>query len=87
MAIDTHPAPQQAQPLTDLRAGDSAIVFRINEGDHAQMIRLKTMGIYEGRAIRMVRPGSRVIIDCGGTRIGLAATVACHIKVTAAPLT
>ena len=56
--------------------------MRIEEGDHAMLIRLKTMGMHEGRSVRLIRPGSRLIVSCGGTRIGLSAEVAQHIHVT-----
>lgn len=68
-------------PLTDLPAGGTGLIMRIEEDDHAMLIRLKTMGMHEGRRIRVIRTGSRVIVSCGGTRIGLAAEVARHIRV------
>lgn len=74
-------APTGSIPLTDLTAGDTGLVLRIEEADHAMLIRLKTMGMHEGRSIRMVRAGSRIVVSCGGTRIGLSAEVARHIRV------
>lgn len=71
----------EAAPLTELPAGARGVVVRIDEKDHAMLIRLKTMGMHEGRAVRVVRPGSRVIVSCGGTRVGLSAEVARHVLV------
>lgn len=68
--------------LTDLPAGATGVIVRIDEADHAMLIRLKTMGMHEGRAVRVVRRGTRVIVSCGGTRIGLSAEVARHVLVT-----
>lgn len=73
--------PASAIPLTELKSGSKGLVLRMEEDDHAMLIRLKTMGMHEGRSIRMVRPGSRIIVSCGGTRIGLSAEVARHIRV------
>jgi len=85
----THPGPirlpKDAQPLSDLAAGQTAIVVRIDEADHAMLIRLKTMGMHVGRAVRVVRQGSRIIVSCGGTRIGLSAEVAKHVQVVPTP--
>lgn len=67
--------------LSKLPAGQSGVVVRIEENDHAMLIRLKTMGMHEGRAVRVVRQGSRVIVSCGGTRVGLSAEVAEHVLV------
>jgi Fe2+ transport system protein FeoA len=84
-AQSTPAAPHQSSvsiPLTDLPAGNEALVTRMLEADHAMLIRLKTMGMHEGRRIRLVRQGSRVIVSCGPTRIGLSAEVARHVRVT-----
>ena len=70
-----------AVSLAKLPAGQSGVVARIEEDDHAMLIRLKTMGMHEGRAVRVVRQGSRVIVSCGGTRVGLSAEVAEHVLV------
>jgi Fe2+ transport system protein FeoA len=72
-------------PLTDLPAGAMGLIMRIEEDDHAMLIRLKTMGMHEGRRVRVIRTGSRIIVSCGGTRIGLAAEVAQHIRVAPTP--
>lgn len=77
----TQEKPTGSVPLTELPAGQKGLVMRIEEDDHAMLIRLKTMGMHEGRLVRVVRPGSRIIISCGGTRIGLSAEVARHIQV------
>jgi len=68
--------------LDALPAGASGVVTRMDETDHAMMIRLKTMGMHPGRAVRVLRQGSRLVVTCGGTRIGLSATVAEHVHVT-----
>lgn len=72
----------QAMPLSEASAGSTGVIVRIDESDHAMLIRLKTMGMHEGRAVRVVRRGSRIIVSCGGTRIGLSAEVARHVLVT-----
>lgn len=88
--MQTVPETPQTTPagpiaLTDLPAGGTGLVMRIEEEDHAMLIRLKTMGMHEGRRVRVIRPGSRIIVSCGGTRIGLSAEVAKHVRVTPAP--
>lgn len=78
-------APSGPIALTDLPAGGTGLVMRIEEDDHAMLIRLKTMGMHEGRRVRVIRRGSRIIVSCGGTRIGLSAEVARHIRVAPTP--
>ena len=78
-------APLGPVPLTDLKAGQTGLVMRIEEDDHAMLIRLKTMGMHEGRRVRVVRGGSRIIVSCGGTRIGLSAEIARHVRVSPTP--
>lgn len=89
--IDTPTTPgpdaSEAKPpptvgLDTLPAGAVGVVTRMDETDHAMMIRLKTMGMHPGRAVRVLRQGSRLVVTCGGTRIGLSATVAEHVHVT-----
>lgn len=75
------PSTRDAMPLTDLPAGAEAVVAKMDESDHALLIRLKTMGVHEGRAVRLVRRGSRLILSCGGTRVGMSADVARHVLV------
>ena len=81
-AAPTDPSPVAGKPparpdyaaavaLTQLPAGRVVVIVRIEEEDHAMLIRLKTMGMHEGRGVRIVRQGARVIVSCGGTRIGL----------------
>ena len=82
---ETTSAPAGAIPLTDLKAGQTGLVMRIEEDDHAMLIRLKTMGMHEGRRVRVVRGGSRIIVSCGGTRIGLSAEIARHVRVSPTP--
>ena len=72
----------QSTRLSDMPAGAIGVVVRIDEKDHAMLIRLKTMGMHEGRAVRVVRSGNRIIVSCGGTRVGLSTEVARHVLVT-----
>lgn len=91
-ALNGHPATPKpgakvtGVPLTELPAGGKGIVIHIDEADHAMLIRLKTMGMHEGRAVRIVRRGSRIIVSCGGTRIGLSAEVARHVRISPTPV-
>ena len=64
------------QRLDQLPAGSRCSVLRIVETDEALAIRLKTMGLHEGRSLRVLRAGDRLIVACGATRIGLAASLA-----------
>lgn len=80
----TAPTPQEIG-LNKLPTDTSAVIVRMDETDHAMMIRLKTMGMHPGRAVRVLRQGSRLVVTCGGTRIGLSATVAEHVYVTPTP--
>ena len=70
--------------LHQLKANQHAIIISMDEQDHAMLIRLKTMGMCPGRSVRVIRQGSRLIVTCGGTRIGLSAVVAQHIRVAPA---
>jgi Fe2+ transport system protein FeoA len=67
--------------LTALPAGTSCVVVAVEEGDEALSIRLKTMGLHEGRGLRVLREGKRLIVACGATRIGLSAAVASQVLV------
>lgn len=78
---ETAPTPQEIG-LDKLPTGTNAVIVRMDETDHAMVIRLKTMGMHPGRAVRVLRQGSRLVVTCGGTRIGLSATVAEHVYVT-----
>ena len=80
----TPPKAENPTTLSEMPAGGTGVVARIDEADHAMLIRLKTMGMHEGRALRVVRRGARIIVSCGGTRIGLSAEVARHVLVTPA---
>ena len=71
--------------LNDLPAGTCAIVTHIDESEHALLVRLKTMGLHQGCAVRVVRSGTRLIVQCGETRIGLTARLARHVLVDADP--
>jgi Fe2+ transport system protein FeoA len=71
--------------LHKLPADATGVIVRMDETDHALMIRLKTMGMHPGRAVRVLRQGSRLVVTCGGTRIGLSSTVAEHVYVTPTP--
>ncbi|MCC6679553.1 MAG: ferrous iron transport protein A [Phycisphaeraceae bacterium] len=62
--------------LEQLQVEQSAAVVLMKDAENPMMIRLKTMGLHEGRAVRMLRQGSRLVIQCGGTRIGMSAEVA-----------
>lgn len=82
--LQSHPPTQQTQDVCELdrlAVGQTAAIVRMEEADHAMMIRLKTMGMHEGRAVRMLRKGSRVMVQCAGTRMGLSAEVARHVLV------
>lgn len=68
--------PPLVRRLDQLPIGQTAAIVRMNDQDNVMMIRLKTMGMHEGRAVRMLRQGSRLMVQCGGTRIGLSAEVA-----------
>ena len=81
----TNPNQNAPKPLSQLEAGSRGVIVRIDEADHAMLIRLKTMGMHEGRALRVVRGGSRIIVSCGGTRVGLSAEVAKHVRVAPNP--
>ena len=77
----TPPSTDAGVPLHDLPVGPLAAIVHMDEQSHPMMIRLKTMGMHVGRPLRKVRSGSRMIVNCGGTRIGMTAEVARHIRV------
>lgn len=71
--------------LDQLRVGQTAVIAQMDDANHVMMIRLKTMGMHEGRAVRLLRQGSRLIVQCAGTRMGLSHEVARHILVKPKP--
>ena len=75
------PATASLQTLDELPAGSRCTVARVEEADEALAIRLKTMGLHEGRTLMVLRAGDRLVVACGATRIGMAASVAGRVVV------
>ena len=67
-------------PLEMLRADERACIVEM-VGDSRQMHRLKEMGLREGSAIRMVRPGRPCLLAIDGKRISLRLDEAADILV------
>jgi Fe2+ transport system protein FeoA len=72
-AVDPTPAAPVAIPLSKLGLGAVGHVVT-RSGAAAEL--LAAMGLAANRAIRVCRTGEPVIVQVGGTRLGLAASVA-----------
>ena len=65
--------------LSDLHVGDCAIIHGVTETE--DLNRLKAMGVCIDRRIELVQRGDPLIFKVFGSRIGLSARLAEHVKV------
>lgn len=63
-----------------LATGARVISLPVRAGDFA---RLRAMGVCEGRRVRVIQHGSRMIIAVAGIRVGLDRELAARIEVQA----
>jgi Fe2+ transport system protein FeoA len=68
--------------LTDLRAGETARVLRVNISDTACRKRFAELGLAEGMKITVASTGDTLMLIIGGARMGLAARCADDIMVS-----
>jgi len=67
-------------PIRTLAPGTRAVVTGVDtDGDDA--VRLKRLGICEGRRVQVVRQGDPLILRVAGTRIGVSGRLAASIRV------
>lgn len=69
-------------PLRDLCVGGCGTVREVRVADEDGQ-RLKAMGLCEGRRVMLVRRGDPLILRVLGSRIGLSARLADHVRVEA----
>jgi Fe2+ transport system protein FeoA len=67
------------KPLSQALPGQVFCVRLDAEGEDA--VRLKRMGICEGRELRILQVGDPMILLCSGARIGLSRALAEHVQV------
>jgi ferrous iron transport protein A len=67
-------------PLCQLRAGEKGCVGGVI-GTCDLIHRLREMGLYDGAAIQMIRPGSPCIIGLKGQRLGFRIDDCAHVMV------
>ncbi|MCA9291873.1 MAG: ferrous iron transport protein A [Phycisphaerales bacterium] len=73
-----------AVPLTACRAPDIVVVREVGH-DGRDGVRLKRMGICEGRRIQLIHDGDPMILRVVGSRIGVSRRLAATILVTVCP--
>lgn len=69
--------------MSELAAGSRGRVARVL-GDAADTLRLKALGLCEGREVRVIRTGEAWVVRVLGSRIGLSRRLASSVFVTAA---
>ena len=75
--------PTSERAMSQLAAGASGRVARVL-GDAADTLRLKELGLCEGREFRVLRTGDAWVVRVLGSRIGLSQSLAASVIVTAA---
>jgi len=63
-------------PATLDAASPGRFVITEIEGDHSAAIRMKSLGLCQGRSIELVSVGDPMIVRVAGTRVGLSRTLA-----------
>jgi Fe2+ transport system protein FeoA len=66
--------------LTSLPRGCCAVIEDVT--DRKDLQRLKSMGICIGRSVEITKCGDPLILKVYGTRVGLSARLADHVRVT-----
>jgi len=67
-------------PIRHLAPGQRAVVCGVDLGEH-DAVRLKRLGICDGRRVQVVRQGDPLILRVAGTRIGVSGRLAASIRV------
>lgn len=71
-------------PLSGLRRGEAGVIVMV-DAPGADAVRLKTMGLCEGRSVCLLGHGDPCIVGLMGVRIGLSARLARHVGVRPCP--
>lgn len=69
--------------MSDLRAGARGRVARVL-GDSSESLRLKALGVCEGRVVEVLRTGDAWVVRVLGSRIGLSRGLAASVFLTTA---
>jgi Fe2+ transport system protein FeoA len=73
-------APARTIPLCELPVGDVARLHAVDlDADAAGL--LHALGLTADSDLRLCKRGEPCIVQVGGTRLGVSASVACHILV------
>lgn len=75
------PLPGFESPLSTLGAGARCRVSRV---DGADAVRMKALGICEGRVLEVLRTGDAWVLRVLGSRVGLSSRLAPSVMVTPA---
>jgi len=75
-----HDATDPPVPIRTLPPGQRAVVCGVDLSDH-DAVRLKRLGICDGRRVQVVRQGDPLILRVAGTRIGVSGRLAASIRV------
>ena len=68
------------RPMTDVEAGSNVVITRF--GDlRGESLRVREMGLFEGRSLRVVHCSDPLICQVDQARVGLARRIACEIFV------
>lgn len=72
--------PDATRSLCDLHRGEAGVIVGV-DAPQTDAVRLKTMGLCEGRRVCLLGHGDPCIVGLMGVRIGLSARLAGHITV------
>lgn len=67
-------------PLCELPVGQAARLHAVDLDDGAAGL-LRALGLTNDSELRLCKRGEPCIVQVGGTRLGVSASVACHILV------
>lgn len=70
--------------LTNLKRGGRAVITRMKNGD-AHLLRLRELGLGEGRTVCVVEPSDPLLCQIDQTRVGVARSLAADIFVRPLP--
>lgn len=69
--------------MSNLRRGDRGRVLRV-VGESSEAVRLRALGLCEGRQIEILRTGDAWVVRVLGSRIGLSSQLAASVVLAAA---
>lgn len=77
--------PTDAVPLSDAEAAAVVVVARVEARDD-DAVRLKRMGVCDGRRVQVLQGGDPMILHVAGCRVGLSRRLAQHVLVRPCPV-